>query len=61
MPNCLSNLKELASGEHFSLLCPAVSGEEKSLITLTPVVNVIKLFTSRLTAGQNKPNRLSMA
>ncbi len=31
--------KKVAAGKHSSLLCPAVSVEEKSLITLTPAVD----------------------
>jgi hypothetical protein len=36
--------KRGARGKHSRPVCPLVSDEEKSFITLTPVANVIKLI-----------------
>ncbi len=55
-----TRLERLAIAKHSSLFCPLVSDEEKSLITLSPGTNVIKLFTAVSYEFRNKLESLSL-
>ncbi len=56
-----TSLKSLAEVKHTSLIGPFVGHEEKSLITLSPGWNALKLFSLSANRVQNKVGGSSLA
>jgi hypothetical protein len=55
IPSCVIRLKSLSADKHASLFVLSFGDEEgKSFVTLTPGVNVIKLFPLSLMTRPNK-------